>query len=352
MAEAPAHPVPEVTTVADDEVVVHVGAEVRAYRGLAPDTVHDLDGIEVRTLPRPGGELLATMATVNDVHFGEVEAGRMDGSGSAGPVLRSAPGEPPYPEVMNAAAVAEITELDPAVVLAKGDLTDAGRPEEWARFQEVWAGAFGDRLHAVRGNHDAMGGHPYGTEGIPELIELPGAWVAVLDTVIPGTDGGQLDRDQLLWLDDVAGQAGSTGVPLLVFGHHHVWNPDSTQRPVRYFGIQPGDSEALLEVVARHPSIRGVFAGHTHRNRVRRFPRHTGEVPFAEVACLKDFPGTWAEYRIFEGGVLQVHRRLSTPEALDWSERCRAMFGGAYPWYAMGELDDRCFALPDRHGTP
>jgi Icc protein len=351
MAPAPEPPEPEITTVADDEVVVHVGTEVRAYTDLAPDTVHVLDGIEVRTLARPSGELLATIATVNDVHFGEVEAGHIAGS-AAGPALRSAPGEAPYPEVMNAAAVAEIAELDPDVVLAKGDLTDSGLPEEWARFEEVWGGAFGPRLHSVRGNHDAMSGHAYGTEGIPELIELPGAWAAVLDTVIPGTDGGQLDRDQLAWLDDAAARAGTAGVPLLVFGHHHVWNPNSARRPDRYFGIQPGDSEALLEVVARRPAIRGVFAGHTHRNRVRRFPRHTGEVPFAEVACLKDYPGTWAEYRVFEGGVLQVHRRLSSPEALDWSERCRAMYDGAYPWYAFGGLDDRCFALPERQPGP
>ncbi len=168
------------------------------------------------------------------------------------------------------------------------------------------------------------------------------------DTVIPGTDGGQLDRDQLAWLDEVAARAEDEHVPLLVFGHHHVWSPNSAKRPTRYFGIQPGDSEALLEVVARRPAIRGVFAGHTHRNRVRRFPSHTGEVPFVEVACLKDYPGTWAEYRVYEGGVLQVHRRLSSPEALAWSERCRAMFDGAYPWYALGGLDDRCFALPHR----
>lgn len=341
---------PEVTTVADDEVVVHDGLEVRRYTDLAPDTVHNLDGIEVRTLPRPGGELLATIATVNDVHFGETAAGRMEGT-DAGPILRSAPGEPPYPEVMNAAAVAEITELDPAAVLAKGDLTDAGLPEEWARFQEVWGGAFGDRLHAVRGNHDAMSGHAYGTEGIPALVEVPGAWAALLDSTTPGTDGGQLDAGQLEWLDDVASRAEEAQLPLLVFTHHHVWNPASPERPVRYFGIQPDDSEALVEVVARRPAIRGVFAGHTHRNRVRRFAA-TGEVPYAEVACLKDFPGTWAEYRIFEGGVLQVHRRLSAPEALSWSERCRAMYDGAYPWYAFGELGDRCFVLPDRRSAP
>ena len=69
-------------------------------------------------------------------------------------------------------------------------------------------------------------------------------------------------------------------------------------------------------------------------------------MPFVEVACLKDYPGSWAEYRIFEGGVLQVHRRVSTPDALDWSERCRALYGGLYTLYALGDLDDRCFPLP------
>ena len=64
-----------------------------------------------------------------------------------------------------------------------------------------------------------------------------------------------------------------------------------------------------------------------------------------EVACVKDFPGAWAEYRVFEGGILQVHRRIASPEALAWSEKCRALFGGLYPQYAFGELGDRCFAI-------
>ncbi|MET0903559.1 MAG: hypothetical protein ABWZ52_09995, partial [Acidimicrobiales bacterium] len=60
----------ELTTVADDEAVIHDGAEARTYRDLAPDTDHELEGFELRTLPRLG-ERLATVATVNDVHFGE-----------------------------------------------------------------------------------------------------------------------------------------------------------------------------------------------------------------------------------------------------------------------------------------
>jgi hypothetical protein len=142
-------------------------------------------------------------------------------------------------------------------------------------------------------------------------------------------------------LDDLAATADR---PVLVFGHHHVWSPDSNHRPDTYFGINPDDSERLVEVVARRPAIAGYFAGHTHRNRVRHI-RATGAVPWVEVACVKDFPGAWAEYRVFERGVLQVHRRASAPEALAWADKTRAMFGGGYVEYAFGALEDRCLVV-------
>src|SRR5581483_257670 len=111
----------EVTSVADDEVVVFDGHDLRRYGDLAPDTEHDLDGVTVRTLPRPG-ELLCRFATVNDVHFGETECGVMEGF-DLGPVFRVEPGEDPYPEVMNRGAIADMAAIDPQVVLVKGDLT-------------------------------------------------------------------------------------------------------------------------------------------------------------------------------------------------------------------------------------
>ncbi len=163
----------------------------------------------------------------------------------------------------------------------------------------------------------------------------------MIDTAIPGMASGQVDAATLDWLDDLA--AGSD-VPVLVFGHHHAWDPASRHRPGDYFGIHPDDSEALIAVVARRPSIRGYFAGHTHRNRVRHFAATDG-VPWVEVACVKDFPGSWAEYRVFEGGILQIHRRISTPDALAWSELTRDMFAGAYFDYAFGGLADRCFPI-------
>jgi hypothetical protein len=191
----------------------------------------------------------------------------------------------------------------------------------------------------VRGNHDAYFGD-IAPEGPTEVV-LPGVTLALLDTVIPRATTGQVPLAQLEWLDDLAAR---TDQPVLVFGHHHVWSPVSKSREPTYFGISPDDSDKLIDVFARRDNLRGYFAGHTHRNRVRLVPA-TGDVPWVEVSATKDFPGAWAEYRVFEGGILQVMHRISSPDALEWSERTRAMFGGLYPQYSFGEMKDRCFVV-------
>jgi len=336
--------VADLTTVADDEAVVHDGMEVQVHAGLEPDTAYSIDGFDFRTLPRPGGERLATIATVNDVHFGETECGVMEGF-DLGPIFVSEPGEDPYPEVMNRGAVEEIKAISPDAVVAKGDLTCAGRDHEYEAFLGFYGDAFGDRLHHVRGNHDAYEGQNYATDA-PKEVELPGVRLAILDTVIPFHTTGQVSADQLEWLDEL-GARSQGDRPVLVFGHHHAWSPASRSREATYFGISPDDSEKLIDVFARRPALVGYFAGHTHRNRVRRFDA-TGDVPWVEVACVKDFPGTWAEYRVFDGGILQIHRRISTHDALVWSEKTRGMYGGAYHDYAFGRLDDRCFVIRPR----
>ncbi len=147
----------DVTTVADDLVVIHDGARAIRFDGLEPDTDHELAGITVRTLPRPPGELLCRVATVNDLHFGEIEAGRID-EHTDGPIQRVDADEDPYPETMNHGAVAEIAAVAPAAVVVKGDLSTDGTDEEFAAFEASYRGAFGDRLHVVRGNHDAYRG--------------------------------------------------------------------------------------------------------------------------------------------------------------------------------------------------
>jgi 3',5'-cyclic AMP phosphodiesterase CpdA len=295
------------------------------------------------------GDLLATIATVNDLHFGETVCGLLDGL-DLGPTLRSEPGEEPYPAVMNRAAVAEIAALAPDVVVAKGDLTSNGSADEYAEFDALYRGAFGDRLIVTLGNHDK----PYSGGEVPaapsmQATEVGGVTVAVLDTARPGWPGGEVSDKQAQWLDELA--AGTDG-PVLVFGHHpaggedmdHLFGPGAAGRN----SVDAEGTRRLAAVVARRRSLAGYFAGHTHRNKVRHLPS-TGDFPWVEVACVKDFPGSWAEYRVYEQGFVQVHHRIdSDPAARHWSERCRAMFGGRYPAYALGHDQDRSFQVRRR----
>ena len=331
----------EVRTVGPRHVVRVTGLEPGTEHALAVEGVVASDALppRFRTLERPSGRLLATVATANDVHFGEVECGHLGPPHEdIGPFFSAPPGAPPYPETMNAAVIDEIRALGPDVVVVKGDLTDRGTEEQFAAFLAAY-GTFGDRLAFVRGNHDAMLDPNLAIEGAPYTIELAGVTLAIVDTVEPGRAGGQLPADQVQWLDDVAGEA--TG-PVMVFGHHHVWPLDASSRPDDFFGIRPADSEALVAVVARRENVVGYFAGHTHGNRVWRSAA-ARDVPFVEVGCTKDYPGAWAEYRVYERGYTQVVHRVAAPLAFDWAEATRHQYLGCYADLARGALDHRCF---------
>jgi predicted phosphodiesterase len=328
---------PEVMTVADDEVVVYRGAQRSVLADLDPDTDIDLGFRTVHTLPRRG-ELLATFTTVNDVHFGETVCGRVGGADFA--TFSVEPGATPYPVVMNAGAVAEMSAVGPDAVVVKGDLTSTGVVEEYEQFRDMYDSAFGDRLLHVRGNHESF--HELDVAALPtQERTLPGVILAVLDTSRDRTVNGRLSADQLDWLDELGARADR---PVMVFGHHPVWKPESEPRSDECFGLIPDDTEALVAVFGRRPRLAAYVAGHTHRNDVAWFDGAPG-VPFAEVSCVKDFPGSWVEYRVYEDLILHIHRRIGTPDALAWSERTRGMFAGTYVPYALGRLAHRSFAV-------
>lgn len=335
----------ELTTVSTVDATFHEGTTATRLDGLEPESEYEHLGIRFTTLPRPSGELRCRLATVNDVHFGEIEAGRL-GASDLGPVQRRGPGAVPYPDVMNGAAVAELVESETtrrplAAVIVKGDLTSDGTADEFDAFESCYRTFFGERLHVVRGNHDAYRGQSeYAGDS---WIELPGITVALLDTVVPHHSGGGLSAEQLDWLDDHASTATD---PVVVMGHHPMFlggpgdNPD--------FIISEDASVALDAVFRRRRAIVAYTAGHTHRHRVQRA---ASGVPCIEVGCVKDFPGTWAEYEVYDGGLLQIVHRMSSPDALAWSEQCRGLyadFGFDYTSYGLGRLAERCFPVAYR----
>jgi 3',5'-cyclic-AMP phosphodiesterase len=334
----------ELTTVSTTSATFHRGTEVAVVDGLEPATPYEHHGIAYTTLRRPPGELRCRVATINDVHFGETEAGRV-GASDRGPILSVPTGAPPYPYVMNHAAVAEMVAADDvqpfAAVIAKGDLTAEGADDEFAAFEACYRTPFGDRLFAVRGNHDCLDGQT--AYAADQWIEVDGLNIALLDTAVPGHSHGAVSDEQVAWMDSLAGESTD---PVVVMGHHPQRLGDDAEDPS--FFLTAESSAALDEVFARRRAIVAYTAGHTHRHRVRSAG---GGVPSVEVGCVKDFPGTWAEYEVYDGGILQIVHRVSTAEALAWSERCRGLyadFGLDYVAYALGRLDDRCFEIRHR----
>ena len=337
-----------VTTAAGDVRVVTEGRYHHAtVRGLEPATNYSLrvEGVdpdrlcpaEFTTLAVPPGSLRTRFATVNDVHFGEEICGLIGGETEVGPVFTTPAGQTPYPQLMNRSVIADIASSDVAAVLVKGDLTSHGTAREYAEFLNAY-GTFGDRLHHVRGNHESYYSDTVANIG-PQVIELDGVTNVLIDTAELRRVNGHLDHEQLRWLETVVAAAQQ---PVLLFGHHQLWDPASDERNENTFGVVPGASEAIIELIGRHKHVGGYFAGHTHRNRVRRFSG-ARDVPIVEVASTKEYPGAWAEYRVYDGGYVQIGRRASAPDAMAWAERTRGLYSGLYRDYSLGSVTDRCF---------
>jgi Icc protein len=312
------------------------------------------------TLSAPRADEVASFATLNDLHFGEPRFGGAFVDGDWGgpasdefPEVRETDTEVPYWRFMNEDAVAEINASGVDATIIKGDIADRGRPEQFEAARACFA-ELKSPHHAFLGNHDHYAVHEgasvdgyalLGQPPAPRTFELGGWRMVLLETALPGEHHGELGQDRLAWLDAALGEAGEEGTPTLVFMHHHPVPPEFADRYPNTIGIRPEHSLELFELVGRHPHLRGVLIGHTHRNRVRRY-RASGAVPFIEVNCTKDYPGGWAHYRLVEDGSFrQEVRRTGSERALDHSSLCATFFRGGYRSFSLGSLDQRSFTI-------
>jgi 3',5'-cyclic AMP phosphodiesterase CpdA len=184
-----------------------------------------------------------------------------------------------YDRVDTAAAlatcVAAINRLDPKpdLVLATGDLVDAGRRDEYERLRAL-LDALDMPVYLIPGNHDdreamraVFPDHRYlGADGFIQytLEDWPIRLVA-LDTLVPGKGGGELCDERLAWLDRTLGAAPAQ--PTIVFLHHP---PFRTHIPgMDNFGLE--GTEGLRRVIARHAQVERLLCGHLHRPIEARF---------------------------------------------------------------------------------
>ncbi len=372
----------------DAPAAVRLNGEVRAQsegmpgtrlvrvEGLEPETRYEItlelpDGTRaepdrffpgvVETLAAPAAEPVASFATLNDLHFGELRfGGTLLADGDYGPeapgfpCLRADETEVPYWRFMNEDAIAEVNQAGVDCVVIKGDIADRGRVEQFEAAGRAFA-RFEAPIHAFLGNHDhyalhegeRVDGHALlGQPPAPRSFELGGWRLVLLDSVLPGEHHGVLPRERLAWLADVLEETRERSQSTLLFMHHQPVPPQHRDRFPNTIGLEPEHSLRLFDLVGGHPQVRGVLIGHTHRNRVRRH-RAAGPLPFAEVACTKDYPGVWAHYRLFaDGSFRQEVRRTGSTRALTHSTRRRDFFNGMYRFFALGPLEARSFATP------
>jgi len=313
------------------------------------------------TLPAPAARETASLATLNDLHFGEPRfGGTLLPSGDYGdetpgyPALRADDMDVPYWRFMNEDAIDEINAAGVDATIVKGDIADRGRPEQFEAARKAFARLTAPH-HAFLGNHDHYGleeglevdGYALlGQPPAPRSVELGGWRLVLLETALPGEHHGVFGDARMAWLGERLEETRETGTPTLLFMHHHPVPPELRHQYPNTIGIEPAHSLRLFDLVGRHPQVRGVLIGHTHRNRVHHYPA-SGAVPWVEVNCTKDHPGGWAHYRLFDDGSFrQEVRRTATRRALDHSGRCRDFFAGMYRPFSLGRLEQRSFTTP------
>src|SRR5690606_9678284 len=109
--------------------------------------------------------------------------------------------------------------LNPDALLATGDLSQDGSPASYQRLHALLAQT-GLPVRCLPGNHDVPATLRAELGAWTDPVLDLGAWrIVLLDSTVPGSNGGHLGDDQLDLLSRAASLAGDR--PLLVAVHHN-----------------------------------------------------------------------------------------------------------------------------------
>lgn len=156
----------------------------------------------------------------------------------------------------------------PEIVVATGDLTDGGRPEEYAYLRELLI-PLSIPLYMIPGNHDhrenmlaAFPDHTYLRQYLPFIqyaIDDQPIRILSLDTVIAEQSGGELCEQRLDWLQEKLAQAPER--PTVIIMHH----PPFKTFIAHMDNIGLANAEKLKAIVSKHPQVERILCGHLHR---------------------------------------------------------------------------------------
>lgn len=232
----------------------------------------------------------------------------------------------------------------PDAVLMTGDLVDDGRGEAYLLLRELLA-PLAMPLYLLPGNHDdrdalraAFPDHRYLRQWAPFVqyaIEGHPLRIVALDSVVPGAGGGELCAERLDWLARTL--AAEPERPTVVALHHppFVTGIGHMDR----VALSAAAMEGLARVVARHPQIERVLAGHLHRPITARFAgtvASTCPSPAHQVAL--DLASDAADDYVLEPPAFLLH--WWNGRALVSHTAYVGDFDGPYPFRTGGRLID------------
>jgi Icc protein len=147
------------------------------------------------------------------------------------------------------------------LLLATGDLVHDASPTGYTVLADV-LGSFGVPVYCLPGNHDtpdAMRHHLHADGVHTDSVIDHGNWrFVMLDSVIPGQEGGRLAPAQLTLLEQALA---STARHVLVCMHHQPVNVGSSWIDTMAID-NPGP---LFDIIDRHANVRGILWGHVHQ---------------------------------------------------------------------------------------
>lgn len=183
----------------------------------------------------------------------------------------------------------------PDGVLVSGDLADHAADEEYEQVRAL-LGQIDAPSYVLPGNHDdrdALHRHfgvpGAGGEPVQYAVDLGPLRLVVVDSTIPGEDGGELDDERLSWLEETL--AAAPDVPTVVAMHHPPFTIGIA--PWDAIALRPSDREKLGDILARHEHVERVLVGHVHRAISTELGgRPVMSVPSTYIQGLLDFSST------------------------------------------------------------
>lgn len=320
----------------DTELRVHVGWE-------GGRTVLDF-----KTLAAPQGERLGRFATVSDMHLGVEHWGvfksMTDNKASIPAGVEERVRSSPSAFRCGQGAIEAANTWGASQILVKGDSANHQSASCFEELDELLDLFPTTPFHLIPGNHDVDTKHKvdvpasFGSQKTPlvrthDSFDINGLRIIMIDSTVEGMGPGSVTRHK----EAVVELASQSPTPVFLATHHHF---QERKFPTYWpLGIPKGEASVFLDALGQaNPNVI-VTSGHTHRNRVRRH----GNVVLTQVASTRDWPGVWAGYTVYEGGLVQTVRRITKPGAIHWHEYSKDAVGGLWRFWADGAMDQRSF---------